>query len=208
MDKTFDRLRFISNVEFLLESRGVKISELEEGIGTSKGYLSRIKKDEKAAPRIDIIMQIADFFNISIDTLLFVDLTLATEWEKELKAFLEKICRLTTEGKHEWKFIRPTDLRGIEPETFKGRGRIIKTSYLLEMPAGGQLYVLPVTVADDTIIEVQMKAGDEKQLIASTLDKPFRTHVKELYKVLVEYEKYPLNNAVRSVIDAFMKNRQ
>ena len=42
----FDKTIFMNNITYLLKRRNIKIGDLENKIGVSKGYISRINKKE------------------------------------------------------------------------------------------------------------------------------------------------------------------
>ena len=98
----FNKDLMIKNISFILSEKGKKIGELEEEAGVSVGYISRTAKDSKSKPGIDFVVKVADALNISIDTLLSIDLAELTPTEKYLISFLEKLKRDTQEDKLDW----------------------------------------------------------------------------------------------------------
>lgn len=103
MTEEFNKNLFFDNISFKLKETGKKIGELENEAGVSPGYISRTSKDGNTKPGIDFIMKVADALNISIDTLLKVDLTKLTPTELYLIAFLEKLLKDTATDKLDWK---------------------------------------------------------------------------------------------------------
>lgn len=54
-------------VKKLCKSRGLSFNEVEEGIGVGKNTLYGLKRNH---PSMDRVMQLADFFDVSVDFLL------------------------------------------------------------------------------------------------------------------------------------------
>lgn len=100
--KEFNKKLMLDNISYLLKETGKKIGELETESGVSTGYISRISKEGNTKPGIDFIMNVADSLNVSINTLLNVDLTEMTPNEKYLLTFLEKLNKDTTNDKLDW----------------------------------------------------------------------------------------------------------
>ena len=59
----------LNNIKAFCTMRGIKLGELEQSIGLSKGYLSRIKVDGRGVPFFRIIM-IADELGVSLERLV------------------------------------------------------------------------------------------------------------------------------------------
>lgn len=102
MTNEFKKQLMLDNISYLLKETGKKIGELETDAGVSLGYISRISKEGNTKPGIDFIINVADSLNISIDTLLNVDLSEMTPNERYLLSFLEKLNRDTLGDKLDW----------------------------------------------------------------------------------------------------------
>jgi transcriptional regulator with XRE-family HTH domain len=100
--KEFNKQLMLDNITYLLKETGKKIGELETDAGVSTGYISRISKDGNTKPGIDFIMNVADSLNVSINTLLNVDLTAMTPNERYLLSFLKKLNKDTIDDKLDW----------------------------------------------------------------------------------------------------------
>jgi len=98
----FNQQLMLDNISYLLKETGKKIGELETDAGVSPGYISRISKEGNTKPGIDFIMNVADSLNVSINTLLNVDLSEMTPNERYLLSFLEKLNRDTLGDKLDW----------------------------------------------------------------------------------------------------------
>ena len=101
----FDKKRCIENIYAIAKRRGVKIGELEEKAGVSKGYLSRINKDDNnAIPSIELLDSIAGQLNVGIDYLVnFSDAELSPN-EQFVYQFIDGLMRKTLSGKLDWLY--------------------------------------------------------------------------------------------------------
>lgn len=102
METNFNKEILFDNIAYLIKERGMKIGELEAAAGVSSGYISRTSKEGGTKPGIDFIMNAAAALNVSIDTLLRVDLTSLTPTEQYLVSFLEKLKTDTVNDKLDW----------------------------------------------------------------------------------------------------------
>jgi len=86
-------LQFHENLKWYCKNKGIKIGDLEESIGVSKGYLSRLMG--KKAISVGKAYQIAQVFGVSLDEMLSKSI-----WreEKERELF-KKIRELEEEVK-------------------------------------------------------------------------------------------------------------
>lgn len=98
-----DKRILFKNISFMLKKLGKKVGELEAEAGVSPGYISRTSKDENTKPGIEFIMNVANAFNISIDTLLKVDMSYMSPTEQYLIPFLEKLISDTFDSKLDWQ---------------------------------------------------------------------------------------------------------
>ena len=70
----FDKSRLMNNISELIKERGRKIGEIEDVVGVSKGYLSRMSKaDNETMPGVDLIYRLACELDVSLDTLVCGD---------------------------------------------------------------------------------------------------------------------------------------
>ena len=88
----FDKKRCIDNIYVLAKEQGMKIGDLEEKAGVSKGYLSRINKEENTSiPGIDLLASIADQFHVGIDYLVDCQLDTLTTNERFVLQFIDRL---------------------------------------------------------------------------------------------------------------------
>ena len=100
----YDKIRFINNIYDLAKKRQMKIGELESGCGVSIGYLARLRQGENnASPGAEFLLAVADQLSVSVDGLLSVDFTKATESEVKLLRYMEKLIRDTENRRLIWQ---------------------------------------------------------------------------------------------------------
>lgn len=67
----FDRSRLMNNITTLIKEKNIKIGELENSVGISTGYLSKMAKPEnESMPGIDLIWKLAEKLGVSVDMLV------------------------------------------------------------------------------------------------------------------------------------------
>ena len=100
----FEKAVCIDNIYALAKDKGLKIGDMEEKAGASKGYLSRLNKEgNTAVPPIDFLNSIADQLGVSLDFLVNYKKDQLTEGEDFLLKFLDKVQHRTICGKLEWQ---------------------------------------------------------------------------------------------------------
>ena len=88
----FDKTRCINNIYSLAKERGIKIGDLEEGSGMSKGYLSRVAKpDYQGSPSIEMLDAVARQLGVGIDFLVNFDPDTLSENEQFVMKFVDKL---------------------------------------------------------------------------------------------------------------------
>ena len=112
--KEFNKQLMLDNIAYLLKETGKKIGELETESGVSTGYISRISKEGNTKPGIEFIMNVADSLNVSINTLLNVDLIAMTPNERYLLSFLKKLNKDTINDKLDWNRESAEQLNRVE----------------------------------------------------------------------------------------------
>ena len=102
MSKELDKEIFLGNFYYLLKTKGIKIGEMEEYACVAAGYFSRLNKDANAKPNIDVVISVADKFEISLDTLTKVKIYDLSGTEMYMINFLEKLKKDTEAEKLMW----------------------------------------------------------------------------------------------------------
>lgn len=99
----FDKSRCISTIYAFAKEKGIKIGDLEETAGVSKGYLSRInKEDSTSSPSIELLDSISRQLGVGIDYLVNFSPDTLSPNEQFVMKFIDKLMRMTTAGKIEW----------------------------------------------------------------------------------------------------------
>ncbi len=99
----FDKKRCIDNIYALAKQKNIKIGDLEEAGGVSKGYLSRInKEDSTSSPSIELLDSISRQFGVGIDFLVNYSQDKLSPNEQFVYKFIDKLMCMTTAGKLEW----------------------------------------------------------------------------------------------------------
>lgn len=99
----FQKERCIETIYSLAKTKGLKIGELEEKAGVSKGYLARINKEGSTAnPPIEVIVSIADQLDVSVDYLIAADMNTLSDSEQFVIDFANKLKKKTLDMKMEW----------------------------------------------------------------------------------------------------------
>ncbi len=107
----YDKTRCVNNIYTIAKEKGVKIGDLEENSGVSKGYLSRVAKpDYQGSPPIEMLDSIAHQLGVGIDFLVNFDPEKLSENEQFVMKFIDKLSTLTGAEKMEWLYETTTTL--------------------------------------------------------------------------------------------------
>ncbi len=106
----YDSDRLLRNINTLVEERGMKIGDFETAMLVSTGYISRTFKKEDAKPNLHFLVNVAKYFEISLDDLLFKELSASSANEDKISGFLSKLIDDTWKAKLYWKPETPEDL--------------------------------------------------------------------------------------------------
>lgn len=115
MSNKFDKKMMFNNIYFMLKKTGKKIGELESEAGVSSGYISRTSKDEKTKPGVEFVINVAKALDVSLDTLINVDMSGLTATEEYLLSFISKLKEETKQDKLKWNRESKDMLNRIEP---------------------------------------------------------------------------------------------
>lgn len=98
-----DKDRCLSNIYLLAKQKGIRIGDLETSCGVSVGYLARFRQDKKQSlPGAEFLYRAAALLETSVDALLNYDYRLATDTEKTLLSFMDKLILDTRKEKLIW----------------------------------------------------------------------------------------------------------
>lgn len=111
-NRNFNKSLCFSNIrELIKDNPDVKIGQIEKEAGIRLGYMSRLEKGDNAAePSVEFIVTAAKLLNVSVDTLISVDLANLTSTEKYLVSFIEKLKSDTIQEKIYWNVETQFDL--------------------------------------------------------------------------------------------------
>ena len=100
----FDKTILLSNIYYLLKQNDLRVGELEQILGISTGYISRIAKpgsDKKLS--IDVVWKIAQIFGVSLRDLLETDLQIPNSNANMVAKFLIKLRQQTERNEIHWE---------------------------------------------------------------------------------------------------------
>ena len=119
----FDRQQLIDNINNLIQQKNLKVGDIENAIGISTGYISRLSKEgSKSIPATDVVWKLAHHLGVSTDALISGDFSKGNDNISVLRRFIKKLLVQTEEGALEWepvttKYVNAV-LKGDEPLFF------------------------------------------------------------------------------------------
>lgn len=115
----YSKQKLMENIYALIQERGIKIGELENELGVSTGYISRLNKNPDSTINIELVLNIANYFGVSIDVLVEGDMTKVRDNLHYMGQFINSLKDATDSNKLEWDSIYiddvNKDLRSTEP---------------------------------------------------------------------------------------------
>lgn len=98
----------IDNIYALAKQQGMKIGDLEEKVGLSKGYFARLKRDgNNSFPTVEKIYSIAEQLRVRVDLLMNGELTKLSDNELIMLQFIEKLYVELENHRMKWDKIEP-----------------------------------------------------------------------------------------------------
>lgn len=115
-NKHFNKRICFRNIrELIRRNPEVKIGRIENEANLRVGYMSRLEKDSNMSePSLEFVVTAAKLLDVSIDTLLMVDMTSLTEDEKHLSKFFNRIKLDTLAGAIKWNREKASTLNSLE----------------------------------------------------------------------------------------------
>ena len=119
----FNRQQLVENINNLIQLRNMKVGEVEQAIGISTGYISRLSKAGNGSiPATDVVWNLARLFGVSTDSLISGDYSAGNDNLSVLRRFIAKLNVKTMEGNLDWyavttKYVNAV-LTGEEPPFF------------------------------------------------------------------------------------------
>ncbi len=114
----FSRQQFVKNINNQIQQKNMKVGEVEQAIGISTGYISRLSKPgNESIPATDVTWKLARHFGVSTDALISGDFSIGEDNLSVLKRFVAKLNVQTLEGALDW---RPISTKYVN-EALKGQ---------------------------------------------------------------------------------------
>ena len=111
MNLEFSRQKLAENIMALIQQKKLRLGEVEQQIGISTGYLTKmLKKETDSAPSTDIIWRLSKVLGVSTDMLIEGDFSKATDNLQYMRKFLYRLQSLTDTNELEWDRISISDV--------------------------------------------------------------------------------------------------
>lgn len=198
--KNFNKSVCFSNIrELLKDNPDVKIGQIEKDAGIRLGYMSRLEKDDNTAePSVEFIVTAAKLLNVSVDTLITMDLANLTPTEKYLVNFVEKLKTDTMADKLNWNVISKNEMDRYETDINGNSLHPLLTMETIYVPSGGDY-----PEQYDTNMYVSKTFDLETDIYGDCYDLRMKNGSK-LYLMNVAKTKKRTSDVQESVIEAVM----
>lgn len=119
----FKRHQLVENINTLIQQKNMKVGEVEQAIGISTGYISRLSKaGSESIPATDVVWKLARHLGVSTDALISGDFSDGTDNLSVLRRFIKKLTVRTMDGQLDWSPVTTqyvnAVLKGDEPLFF------------------------------------------------------------------------------------------
>ena len=102
----FNRQQLVENINNLIQQKNMKVGEVEQAIGISTGYISRLSKaGNESIPATDVVWKLARHFGVSTDSLISGDYSEGTDNLSVLRRFIMKLNVQTIDGILDWSAV-------------------------------------------------------------------------------------------------------
>lgn len=99
----FKRQQLVENINTLIQQKNMKVGEVEQAIGISTGYISRLSKaGNESIPATDVVWKLARHLGVSTDALISGDFSDGTDNLSVLRRFIKKLTVRTIDGQLDW----------------------------------------------------------------------------------------------------------
>ena len=167
----YSKNRLMSNIDFFLKRKGVKIGELENFVDVSTGYFSRIRNSEsdETCPNIDVLTMTALKLDCSLVGLLYSDYAALTDTELFIVDSINNIIKKTTREQLVWErksagvfyssgfplCIKEKNFLNIESYFFRskflGKNVLVSNDVLYFKNSDGYFYLVPIVDGSDGV---------------------------------------------------------
>ena len=103
----------VNSIKSICKERGITIGELEKTVGLSQGLVS---KWSKSSPSLDKIIDIADYFHVSLDEIVGRNMNNDNSSNDDI---VISLMMMTTNNEIQWKFINDYDSKDINGEPYE-----------------------------------------------------------------------------------------
>lgn len=203
----------MKNIDTLLNKRNIKRSSLEDEVGVSHGYLSRLKKanpdNNGLNMSYELLKKIADVLKVSMDYLMLNVMDNTTD-EKVLIDFIESLYTMSVEDTLFWNVFTRKQIDSIDdPDDFDKLGPISKRVFETgEYDPEGSSYEYCWT--GWLSLGCGRKIGDTIYTNVTLIDDFFFAYIEKikcmLYLYRVEYTDADGQNKLSDVIEAYLVN--
>lgn len=99
----FNRQQLVENINNLIQQKNMKVGEVEQAVGISTGYISRLSKaGSESIPATDVVWKLARHFGVSTDSLISGDYSEGADNLSVLRRFITKLNVQTVDGILNW----------------------------------------------------------------------------------------------------------
>lgn len=167
----YSKNRLMSNIDFLLKRKGVKIGELENFVNVSTGYFSRIRNSEsdETCPNIDVLAMTAVKLDCSLAGLLYSDYAALSDTELFIIDSINNVIKKTTRESIVWErksadmfyssgfplCAKVRHIMNIESDVFQskflGKNVSIAKDVLTFKNSDGNFYLIPVVTDSNKV---------------------------------------------------------
>lgn len=92
---------FVRNLEYFMNEKNVKASEMEVAANISAGYISRLK-NSMSFPSVDVLISFANSLGVTIDSLIYGNYSMSSKDEQYIAAFLNRLLLDTNKENVSW----------------------------------------------------------------------------------------------------------
>lgn len=210
--ETYNKKKLFDNIYHLISRNNYKVSDIEERLHVSKGYLARTR-DSKNVPSIEFLVNISKIFRVSTELLLNFDLTTISESQQLPLDFILKLELDTNLKNITWERKRVEEYKrnpftgyddndiffdvdfedGEQVDGYKsyelGFCHIAKDSFKANFGENHDIYLVPFRNDIKDIFSYELwivnnKTNEKKFIVGSETDKKLSNYIIELYKLI------------------------
>ncbi len=174
---------YAGNIKILAKRAGIKLYDLENQLGISEAYISRIGNRKGADLTPEQLVQAADILDVNVDYLLRSSLDKLDAKDNMVKSFMDKLHKNTEDNSLVWKPLTKEDIVKVPQEEVKtGHLPLFKVAqvmdvhdYEAENDSGS------VEEFVDEVVPVSFSSLDEEKRINGTYFYTELSHTQRVY---------------------------